>query len=223
MLAEEFQPVRLKTPDQSDVDNTPKESEDLIWERFKAGSQSALTYIYRSYSKLLFNYGCQFTDDRDLVKDTLQDLFIELINRRERLTSVNSIKFYLLKSFRNKLVKTIQKNQRRTNSEQDSIHGTFLISVSAETRMINGQLDEEKQRILEESLNQLPPLQREALILYFYEGLKYQEIADMLGIKVKSSRALVYRATESLGDILAPYKETMLPVLSILVVMKNSL
>ncbi|WP_421871534.1 RNA polymerase sigma factor [Marinoscillum sp.] len=194
--------------------NEHLESDDLLWDRFKSGSQNALTYIYRTHSEVLFNYGCQFVNDRDLVRDTLQDLFIDLINNREGLGSTNSIKFYLMKSFRNKLLRSIKHTKKRKSAEQDSGNESFLITISAEAKWINGQLDVAKEKLIEESLNQLPPLQREALVLYFFEGLQYDQIAEMLGIKVKSSRALIYRSTESLAKILGPHKKEIFTLLS---------
>ncbi|CAM9971235.1 unnamed protein product, partial [Chrysoparadoxa australica] len=187
------------------------EREDLIWESFKAGNQSSLTYIFREYSNFLFNYGCQFTSDRNLVKDCLQDLFVDLIKHRKNLKATTSIKYYLMKSFRNKLAATVSKNKKREQAEQKKEGDKlFLFSISAEVKMINGQLGREKQKLIEKKLNELPDLQREALLLYFYEGLKYHQIADLLGIKVKSSRALIYRSLESLKDLLSPYKDIIL-------------
>lgn len=197
------------------------ESEDLIWERFKAGSETALTYVYRNYSHQLFNYGIQFTNDRGLLKDCVQDLFEELIRRREKLSSTTSIKFYLMKAFRNRLVKALRKDKRRKEGEKISSEEGFQVTVSAEVRLINGQLDEATKKLIEQKLNQLPPLQREALILYFYEGLKYQQIAEMLGIRTKSARELVYRATRSLADLVAPHKDRMMSLLWIISVMKS--
>ena len=197
------------------------EGEDLIWERFKAGSETALTYIYRNYSNHLFNYGIQFTSDRALLKDCIQDLFEELIKRREKLSSTTSIKYYLMKAFRNRLVKAIRKDKRRQASEKMVLDEGFQVAVSAEVRLINGQLDEEKKILLGQKLNQLPPLQREALILYFYEGLKYQQIAGMLGIKTKSSRELVYRAIRSLEELVAPHKGRITLFAAAILVMKS--
>ena len=199
------------------------EGEDLIWERFKTGSETALTYVYRNYSNQLFNYGSQFTKDRGLLKDCIQDLFEELIRRREKLSSSTSIKFYLMKAFRNRLVKAIRRNKRREESESKSLEEGFRVAVSAEVRLINGQLDEAKKKLLEEKLNQLPPLQREALILYFYEGLKYEQIAELLGIKTKSSRELVYRAIKSLGDLIEPHKDQMMSLAGVISIMKSLL
>lgn len=220
IASESFDKLLIKSQE-FENEKLPNESEDLIWEQFKSGSQSALTYIYRNYTNLLFNYGFQFSSDKHLIKDCLQDLFMELIRHRDQLSPTSSIKFYLLKSFRNKLIKTIQKNNGQRPSENFLPKALFTISVSAETKMINAQLDADKQRILQDSLNKLPPLQREALVLYFYEGLKYNQIAEMLSIKVKSSRALVYRAIDSLGELLDPYRDTMITFLTLITVVKS--
>ena len=199
------------------------ESEDIIWERFKSGSDQALTYIYRNYSNQLFNYGSQFTNDRSLLKDCIQDLFEEIIKRREKLASTSSIKFYLIKSLRNRLVKAINKDKRRKEGESEMNHEGFQVAISAELRLINRQLDEDRKKILEEKLNQLPVLQREALVLYFYEGLKYHQIAELLGIKVKSSRELVYRSIDSLSSLITLHKDELLAISTALIFIKSIL
>ena len=190
------------------IEEVGNEREDLIWERFKAGDQKALTYIFQNYSNFLFNYGSQFTTDRNQIKDCLQDLFLDLIMQKKNLNSTTSIKFYLMRSFRNKLVANIQKNQTREKAEQAKTaeNKSFMITISSEVKMINGQLDAEKQRLIERKLNELPPLQREAILLFFYEGLKYSEVAELLGVRVKSARSLIYRSLESLKGLLSPYK-----------------
>lgn len=192
----------------SEHDGGASEREDLIWECFKAGDQKALTYIFQNYSNFLFNYGYQFTRDRNMIKDCLQDLFLDLIKQKKNLSATTSIKYYLMRSFRNKLVATVEKNQNREKAEQEKTaeNESFMVTISSEVKMINGQLDAEKQHLIADKLNELPPLQREAVLLYFYEGMKYTEIAELLGVKVKSARALIYRSLESLKDLLSPYK-----------------
>ncbi len=199
-------------------EESPADREDLIWERFKSGDQRALTYIFEKYSGFLFNYGYQFTSNRNLIKDCLQDMFLDLIRHKRNLKPTDSIKFYLMKSFRNKLATTVEKNKRREKVELEKFreNTSFLVTISSEVKMINGQLDAEKRRLVAQKLNELPPLQREAILLYFYEGMKYAQIADLLGIKVKSTRSLIYRSLQSLKEILTPYKGVILNVVLIL-------
>lgn len=190
----------------SGTDGKSSESEDLIWERFKSGSQTALTYIYRNYANALYNYGCQISSDNSLVMDCLQDLFLDLIRRREFLGSTTHIKYYLMKAFRNRLLKVVQNNKRRQETENFAKDETFKLTISPELKMINSQLDLDKQALLQEKLKELTPLHREALLLYYYEGLKYDQIAELLGIKKESSRILVHRALQSIKVLLAPHK-----------------
>ncbi|MEQ8474234.1 MAG: sigma-70 family RNA polymerase sigma factor [Marinoscillum sp.] len=188
-------------------DNSSSKPVDIIvndgitWDKFKKGDKAALTFIYRNYSNLLFNYGCQFTTNRELVKDAIQDLFIEIINNKENLSQTDSIKFYLFRALRNKLIRMLAKKNSVDLETLENNH-PFEISISPETIIINRQIDEEKRTWIAEKLNELPPLQKEALLLFYFEGLTYAQISNMLGMKVKSARALVYRAIKSISKLM---------------------
>ncbi len=176
-----------------------------LWERFKTGDKAALTHIYKTYADVLFNYGCQFTACHELIKDAIQDLFIDLINHQESLGGTNSIKYYLFKCLRNRLVRTLTKSSKFCEATIEQ-QAQFTISVTPELILINRQIDEQKRNLIRKKLNDLPPLQREALLLFYYEGLSYDQISNILGIKVKSARALIYRSLHTMGKLIAPHK-----------------
>src|SRR5690606_21215281 len=79
-----------------------------LWSQFKSGNKKALESIYRSYINDLINYGYKITPDADLIKDAIQDLFIELWKSRENLCNVIEPKFYLFKALRNKLYRDLK-------------------------------------------------------------------------------------------------------------------
>jgi RNA polymerase sigma-70 factor (ECF subfamily) len=64
---------------------------------------------------------------------------------------------------------------------------------------------EERKRIVQESLDALPPNQRMAVILKRFEGLSYQEIAEVMHVSVSSVESLLFRARQTLKKRLAPY------------------
>lgn len=177
-------------------------ADEIVWREFRAGSQSALTSIYRNHVDSLFNYGRQFTTDRELVKDAVQDMFIDLMASRHRLGETQSIKFYLLKSLRHRLVRMLGKKAWESNQQEQMQEASFHISLSHDLVLIHQQLDQDQQRLIKDKLNELPVLQREILLLYFYEGMKYAQIAEILGIKVKSARALLYRGIQTMSKLL---------------------
>ena len=74
-----------------------------LWEDFRKGEKYALSHVYYKYADLLFRYGKKFTSDDELVKDTIQDLFFDLIRTRSTLGTTNHIYYYLIKAFRRRL------------------------------------------------------------------------------------------------------------------------
>jgi RNA polymerase sigma-70 factor (ECF subfamily) len=69
-------------------------------------------------------------------------------------------------------------------------------------------LDEELATHVKEAVFSLPPLQREAVILFEYEGLSLSEVAEIAGTDVGAIKARLYRAREGLRRFLRPYFES---------------
>ncbi len=82
-------------------------SDACIWLAFKRGSESAYTQIYQSLANSLFNYGCKLTKDRDLVKDCIQEVFINLWRSKEKVADPTSIKAYLFKALRYEIARKL--------------------------------------------------------------------------------------------------------------------
>ncbi len=177
------------------------EQDSVIWDRFRKGSTSALTLIYKNHVHDLYAYGCRLTTNHELVKDTIHELFTYLIEHKGRLSPTTSIKFYLYRSLKNNLIRAMA---REKSAEAHVREEGFQISFSPEEILINQQVENDKRRMIEHTLNALPVQQKEAVLLYFYDGMKYDQISKVLGIKIKSSRALIYRAIDSLKKALTP-------------------
>ena len=82
-----------------------------LWEDFKKGEKYALSHIYYQYANLLFFYGKKFTTDDELIKDSIQDLFFDLIRTRATLGNTDHIYFYLIKSLRRRLLQSLNGNK----------------------------------------------------------------------------------------------------------------
>lgn len=159
--------------------------------------------IYDCYFPLLFRYSLRFTPDRDLVKDLLQDFFIELYLKREKLSGISNMRSYLVVCVRRRLIRKLSGNSNRHTvpfSEEDH---DFNLELSAESRLIDTQLRESRYRCLQEAISKLTKRQKEAVYLRFYENMSYEEIAGILEMKeVKYARTLIYRAVSEMKDAL---------------------
>lgn len=185
--------------------------ESKIWHEFVAGSETAVAYIYRNYAKKMYHYSRQFTKSDDLIWDVVQEVFFDLIKNRDRLSVPKSLKAYLFSSTRRKLIKLIEREKKYQLHDDLDEASSFQIHLSSESVLINDQLPEGKRKILESACNQLPARQREAILLMYFEGLTYEEVASVMGMtKIKSARVLMYRAIESLAKHLSALKDKLI-------------
>lgn len=180
-----------------------KKSDLEVWNAFDKGDEMAFNYIYRSFTPVMFSFGIQIAHNVDLVKDCMQNIFIDLRRKRGSLSEVISIKSYLLKILQRELFRAIKKESNHSIQNVELPENAFLIEVSHETKVIQLESENEINILLKKALNQLTARQRQALLLLYEEGLSYKEIAEVLEFnEVKSARKLVYRALESLKQLL---------------------
>ncbi len=182
-------------------DKHTRTDESMIWLDFKKGDEASFIWIYREYFGKLFNFAKQFDLDSEQVKDHIQELFIYIRNNRERLADVRSIKFYLYKSLRRRILSAKKKKFSFLSLFASDNPRLFEIEVSEspEIQLIDQSINTEIRARLEKSMNRLTARQREAVLHFYFEGMSYREIADIMELKkVKSARKLIYRAIEAL-------------------------
>lgn len=174
-------------------------SDSEIWFAFNASDENAFNFLFRTYTPLLFRYGCRFQVSEDLVQDSIQNLFIYLRTKRGTLSPVSSIKAYLYKSLQYELLKLIKKERNSFSVGIEELEENFLIEVSIENSIINSEEKKEQLIKLRESMQKLSPRQRRALLLLYEEGLSYKDIAEVMNFsEVKSARKLIYRALDAI-------------------------
>jgi RNA polymerase sigma-70 factor (ECF subfamily) len=179
-----------------------KEDNQIIWKDFKAGDEKAFMLLYEQYANLLYGYGCRFTSDNELVKDCLQDFFVYLREKREGLGNPASVKFYLLKAFKRRVVDYLRKGKKEKEKSQEVIKDGFYSNRMHETVFIQQQ-DETKLLNLEKALKSLNAKEREAIYYFYYQNLSYEQIAEILDFSyISSARRLIYRSLKKMKAIL---------------------
>jgi RNA polymerase sigma factor (sigma-70 family) len=176
-------------------------SDYQLWQAFRKGSQPAFDLIFERHVRLLYHYGRKFTPDTTLVEDCVQDLFVELWERRAALGDTDSIRFYLYKSLRRRIVRALTAAQRFDPADPADDGGTFGVHLSPEHTLIAAQLDAEQQHVLSTALAQLPKRQQEAVLLKYFDNLSNQQIAQVMDISVDSVYKLVCGALGSLKKL----------------------
>ena len=167
-------------------------------EACKMGDKAAYASVYRIYYPRLYVYGCRFTNNYNLVEDCIQEMFTNFWINRQKITVINSFSSYLFISFRNNLVRDIQRQHKPIPKILYENEYGFELDLSIDQVMIDAERIFEQNVILNDALEKLTGRQKEVIFLKFYESLSYAEIASILGISVKSTYKLFARAIDEL-------------------------
>ncbi len=174
-----------------------------------------LTLLYSRHIQELFSYGMRVCGDDQLVKDSIQEVFIHLIDKKKKLILSEISSAYLFKSLRNKLFEELRtKNHRLENIKQIS-SDEIMFDESIEQRTINSEEDMLRRKILEAALGSLSNYQREAVFLKYSLGFSYDKIAEVLEIDVASARTLIYRSLKKVKDVVFSYTSKTLTTRSL--------
>lgn len=153
----------------------------------------------------MFRFGSKFTTDTELLEDAIQELFIELWQSRS-VTPVLSVKAYLLKSLKYKLLKAFRKNGKVLPLYNNDI----VFEWSHENFLIAQQESAEKKQLVVDALKRLSHRQREIIYLKYYQNLSYEEVSEIMNINYQVARNLLYQAIKSLKTLLAGTMELLL-------------
>ena len=182
------------------------------WAEFIRGSEKSFDDIYDKYFALLYGYGMQFCTDKAVIKDCIQDLFVELWSKKSTLAPVRSVKYYLYKSLRRKIIKTIsQKGFSTLEHEILPIEFNLQTAFSGEAALVEKEIVRDNEIKIQWALKSLTSRQKEAVFLKFYENLSYDEIASIMRLSdAKYARKLIYRSLRELKATLCKYKNTLI-------------
>lgn len=176
------------------------ESDENIWRSCLKGDRKAFETLYKRYYSLLYNYGCKFTADQDLVKENIQNLFLKLITNHESLAETSSVKGYLLLSFRNKLYDAF--NQKRMRESQLMPFPEELLFFEKELLNFPKELQLSGNMMrLRTAFLELSPRQQEILYLYYIMEMSHDDISFTLNIRYQSCKNLLSRSILQLRQL----------------------
>jgi RNA polymerase sigma-70 factor (ECF subfamily) len=168
------------------------------------GEQAAFLELYERYRDPIFRFAYRLLGSVEVAEDVTHDCFLSLIRKPGNFRpELASLKTYLYAAARNLALKHFRDQGRETGLEEVSEEP----KESSRRGPLRKVLDEELATQVREAILSLPPLQREAVILFEYEGLSLNEVAAVAGTDAGAIKARLYRAREGLRRMLRPYLE----------------
>lgn len=165
-----------------------KMSDQELFFLLKDGDTSAFTEIHTRYYPILYRHACVKLNDREEVKDLLQELFSFIWNDREALNVQTNPSGYLYAAIRNRILNIYKFNKVRTD-HLVSLQSYLLREPVAESD--ESLRVKQLQEIIEAEVAKLPSQMRLIFEMSRVKNLSHQEIASELGISVHTVRKQV--------------------------------
>ncbi len=179
-------------------------NDEKLWEQLRRGDQYALEILFKRYYAMLYDYGMKIINKQECVKDSIQEVFAYIWEKRNALSDAKSVPAYLMVSLRRKLFDYIRKRNRQNETVHQLEYNYPESAFSVEDIWIINEEEQEKKQALKIALSQIPPRMSEAIYLKKISGLSYKEIASIMNISSQAARNYVSEAFQRLRTILDP-------------------
>lgn len=169
----------------------------------QSNEEQAFELLFRRYYLRLCGFANKFIANRQESEEIVQEVFLNIWKKRNQLKLDNEIRPYLFKSVQNLCFNFIE-HQKVIDSYYSVIDVVYK-NQTEEFDTYQSVLYNEFQLIVDEAIKLLPEQCRKIFLLSREDGLKYAEIADQLGISVKTVETQMSRALSKLKAELKDY------------------
>jgi RNA polymerase sigma-70 factor (ECF subfamily) len=161
---------------------------------FKKGDRDVYSEIFERYSRLLLRHAFRLLNNKDEAHDVVQDVFVNLWQKKESLDENYSLSSFLYAAVRNRIFNLL--SHQKVVVKYAASFNQFMVegyNITEDTIREN-----ELAIIIEREIDLLPERMREVFLLNKKHGLSYKEIAEQLDISPDTAKQQVYKATKIL-------------------------
>ena len=177
-------------------------TDEQLLEQAANGNTAAFQILYERYRDPIFRFAYRLLGSVEAAEDVAHDCFLSLIKEPGRFDSTRaSLRTYLYAAARNLSVKRYHSLGRETAIDELADEPQTTERNEPIRRLLDNELAGEVERAIAE----LPPLQREALVLFEYEDLSLAEIGAVVGADSGTVKGRLFRAREKLRTRLDRY------------------
>ena len=163
-------------------------TDQQLVEKLKQGEKSAFEQMVKRYEKKLFVFAKSWVRSDFDAQEIVSDAFMSIFKTRDRVDATKSFSSYLYKIVKNFSISCLRKKKTHATVE------LFENVVSEKEDVWEKLFNRDKKEKVKEAINKLKPVQKSAVILFYFDDLAYEEIAETLMIPVNTVRTILRRA-----------------------------
>jgi RNA polymerase sigma-70 factor (ECF subfamily) len=183
--------------------------EDLLV-RFCEGRKEAFGILVRRYERELFGYLRRYLGDSTLAEDVFQNTFLQVYVKSAQYEPGRPVRPWLYTIATNQAIDALRRqgrhqalslDQGREESAEGDVRSLLETLESRGPSPVDAAEGQERKERIRASVDRLPDFLRQVLVLAYYQGLKYREIADILGIPVGTVKSRLHAALVKLQEV----------------------
>jgi RNA polymerase sigma-70 factor (ECF subfamily) len=180
------------------------------------GDKNAFEFVFKAHYQHLCAYANQIVNDLDIAEEIVQEMFYQLWQKRDSLSIKISLKSYLFRAIHNSCLNHLKHNKVKQAYSQQVLYENNDPSNN------HYNLDDSTELIglIRRAVDKLPPERKKVFMMIRYEDRKYKEVAEILGISVKTVENQMGAAMKFLREAL---KEYMPSIALITLILENFL
>jgi RNA polymerase sigma-70 factor (ECF subfamily) len=190
----------------------PETDERILIERCKTGDRAAFDVLVRSYEKRVYNLAYRLSSSYDEANDISVDAFLRVFQAIRLFRGDAHFSTWLFRIVTNVY---LDRRKRTRNKQHLSLEEYIELEETSVARQVvdlaPGPAEtiefEERTKVLQGAIDELPDYQRAMVVLYHTEGLSYDEIAEVFSLPIGTVKSRLNRARLTLKNKLQPVKE----------------
>lgn len=176
-----------------------EETDEAVAARVQAGDSEAFGVLIERYEAKLKRYGRKFLNSKEDIEDLVQDVFLKTYTNIQSFDTDLRFSPWVYRIAHNEFVNALRKRTRFPRASVDP--DTILPFIVAKETTDGSAYEAELRVMIQEALSQLDSKYREPLILFYYEDMTYQDIAEVLRIPPATVGVRIKRAKDKLKAV----------------------
>jgi RNA polymerase sigma-70 factor (ECF subfamily) len=173
-------------------------SDEALMLAVQAGDMTALQGLMTRYEKSLFSFLARYTGDRHLGEDLFQETFVRVMEKRDMFDPAKGFRSWLYAVAANLARDACRRREVRSRDVTGNVEPAREPAGPDEQAGRN-----EEAEIVRKLLEALPPDARAMVLLHFYQGLRYREMAEVLELPIGTVKSRIHWAVERLTRVWA--------------------
>lgn len=182
--------------------------DNTLKNELEKGNQKALVFLMNTYHQPLCMYVFSLSNDYELAKDIVQNVFIKIWNKRKKIQSIKSIKSFLYRSAYNSAIDEWRKDKKMLPIEQKHLQALNEIVEDKNEDLLQNLI-----KLVRQEIQKLPPRCKETFLLSKEDGLTNIEISNIMNVSVRTVETQMNKGFKILREKL---KDKVNPILFLL-------